>query len=219
MSSRPTLVTEEIFDYLLHNFSAEDEFLAKLKVDASLEKIPEICISAEQGRFLEFYLKSINAKYVLEIGSLAGYSAITMARALPEGGKVIALEIFKKNADFIRNKVKEAGLEDKIEVINEDAAKFLKNYKPDFEFDFVFIDADKKNYSNYMEMTYPLLRKGGVICGDNALGFGHIAEKDPKSEPGNVKAIQAFNQNMKNHKGLFTTLVTMGDGMCMGIKL
>jgi predicted O-methyltransferase YrrM len=150
MSSRPTLVTEEIFDYLLHNFSAEDEFLAKLKVDASLEKIPEICISAEQGRFLEFYLKSINAKYVLEIGSLAGYSAITMARALPEGGKVIALEIFKKNADFIRNKVKEAGLEDKIEVINEDAAKFLKNYKPDFEFDFVFIDADKKNYSNYI---------------------------------------------------------------------
>jgi len=219
MSSRPTLVTEEIFDYLLHNFSAEDEFLAKLKVDASLEKIPEICISAEQGRFLEFYLKSINAKYVLEIGSLAGYSAITMARALPEGGKVIALEIFKKNAYFIRNKVKEAGLEDKIEVINEDAAKFLKNYKPDFEFDFVFIDADKKNYSNYMEMTYPLLRKGGVICGDNALGFGHIAEKDPKSEPGNVKAIQTFNQNMKNHKGLFTTLVTMGDGMCMGIKL
>lgn len=219
MSSRPTLVTEEIFDYLLHNFSAEDEFLAKLKVDASLEKIPEICISAEQGRFLEFYLKSINAKYILEIGSLAGYSAITMARALPEGGKVIALEIFKKNADFIRNKVKEAGLEDKIEVINEDAAKFLKNYKPDFEFDFVFIDADKKNYSNYMEMTYPMLRKGGVICGDNALGFGHIAEKDPKSEPGNVKAIQTFNQNMKNHKGLFTTLVTMGDGMCMGIKL
>lgn len=219
MSSRPTLITEEIFDYLLDNFSAEDEFLAKLKVDASLEKIPEICISAEQGRFLEFYLKSINAKYVLEIGSLAGYSAITMARALPEGGKVIALEIFKKNADFIRNKVKEAGLEDKIEVINEDASSFLKTYKPDFEFDFVFIDADKKNYSKYMEMTYPMVRKGGVICGDNALGFGHIAEKDPKSEPGNVKAIQSFNQNMKNHKGLFTTLVTMGDGMCMGIKL
>lgn len=219
MSSRPTQITNEIFEYLLDNFSAEDDFLAKLKVDATKENIPEICISAEQGRFLEFYLKSINAKYVLEIGSLAGYSAITMARALPEGGKVIALEIFKKNADFIRNKVKEAGLEDKIEVINEDAAKFLKTYKPEFEFDFVFIDADKKNYSNYMEMTFPLVRKGGVICGDNALGFGHIAEKDPKSEPGNVKAIQKFNQNMKNHTGLFTTLVTMGDGMCMGIKL
>ncbi|MFY8160016.1 MAG: O-methyltransferase [Candidatus Kapaibacteriota bacterium] len=219
MSAQPTLITEEIFNYLIDNFSAEDEFLTKLKSDATAEKIPEICISPEQGRFLQFYLKSINAKYVLEIGSLAGYSAITMARALPEDGKVIALEIFKKNADFIREKAKEAGLEHKIEVINEDASKFLKDYKPDFEFDFVFIDADKKNYSKYMELTYPMVRKGGVICGDNALGFGHIAEKDPKSEPGNVKAIQAFNQNMKNHTGLFSCLVTMGDGMCMGIKL
>ena len=107
-----------------------------------------------------------------------------------------------KNAVFIRKTSMEA----------------VKDFK-DESLDFVFIDADKKNYSKYMELTYPMLRKGGVICGDNALGFGHIAEKDPKSEPGNVKAIQTFNQNMKNHAGLFSCLVTMGDGMCMGIKI
>lgn len=218
MSSRPTLVTDEIFDYLLENFSSEDEFLDKLKKDAAAVNIPEICISAEQGKFLQFFLKSINAKYVLEIGSLAGYSAITMARALPKDGKLVAIELNQKNADFIKEKAKEAGLENVIEVVCANAAEFLATYKPDFEFDFVFIDADKRNYSNYLNFTAPLIRKGGVIAGDNALGFGHIAEKDPKSEPGNVKAIQQFNKDLNAHPDFFTCLVTMGDGMAMGLK-
>ena len=219
MSNRPTFITDEIFGYLKDNFSAEDEFLKQLNKDAAAEGIPEICISPEQGKFVQFFLRSIRAKYVLEIGGLAGYSAITMARALPEDGKVVTLEIFKKNADFIREKAKEAGLEHKIEVINEDASKFLKTYKPDFEFDFVFIDADKKNYGKYFDLTTPLIRKGGVLAGDNALGFGHIAEKDPKSEPGNVKALQNFNKLISNDPRYFACLVTVGDGMAMGVKI
>lgn len=218
MSAYPTIISQDIFDYLLKNFSSEDDFLRNLKQDAIAEKIPEICISAEQGKFLQFFLKSINAKYVLEIGSLFGYSAITMARALPEDGKLIALEVSEKHANFIRQAVKKAGLEHKIQVECADALSFLQTYKPEFNFDFVFIDADKKNYSNYLDLTYPMLRKGGIVAGDNALGFGKIADENPKNEPGNVKAIQAFNQKMKEHNNLFTCLVTMGDGMCMGIK-
>ncbi len=219
MSARPTLITEEINQYILERFNSEDEFLRNLKEKAIAEGIPEICISGDQGKFLQFFLRSINAKYVLEIGSLFGYSAIIMARALPEDGKVICLEIFKKNADFIRDIIKGTEFENKIEVINDDASKFLRDYKPNFELDFVFIDADKKNYSKYMELTAPLLRKGGVVCGDNALGFGYIAETDPKSEPGNIKAIQAFNDNLRNSPQFFSALVTMGDGMAMGVKL
>lgn len=193
--------------------------LAQLKTDAAAENIPEICISPDQGKFLQFFLKAVNAKYVLEIGSLAGYSAITMARALPEDGKVIAVEIFKKNADFISRKVREAGLENKVEVVNMDAVEFLKSFKPDYELDFVFIDADKANYSRYMEMTYPLLKKGGILCADNALAFGKIAEENPSSEPGNVKALQRFNQNLKNSADYFSCLATIGDGMAFGLKL
>jgi len=218
MSSKYTPVTEEINEYVVAKFSAEDEFLKQLKIDATADGIPEICIAPDQGRFIQFLLQSINAKYVLEIGSLAGYSAITMARVLQPGGKLIALEIFKKNAEFIENQVAKAGLSDVIEVVCDDAVNFLKNYKPDFQFDFVFIDADKKSYSKYLELCTPMIRKGGIICGDNALGFGHIAEKEPKSEPGNVKAIQRFNDLLSNHQEYFSTLVTMGDGMAMGIK-
>lgn len=219
MSSSPTQVTEEIYQYLRKNFSSEDDFLRQLKQEAKEAGIPEICISEEQGKFLQVFLKSINAKYVLEIGSLAGYSAITMARALPEGGKVIAVEIFDKNARFIEQMAEKAGLADKIEVINADAKDFLAGWKPEYELDFVFVDADKKGYKTYFELTTPLIRKGGVFAADNALGFGHIAEPNPKSEPGNVKAIQELNQILKNSPLYDSCLVTVGDGMAMGIKL
>lgn len=219
MSSRPTEITSDIYNYLLNNFSAEDKLLAELKKDASKQGIPEICISAEQGRFLQFYLKSINAKYVLEIGSLAGYSAIVMARALPKDGKLIAVEINPKNAEFIKLQAEKAGLSDVIEVINADAQCFVKEFKPGFELDFVFIDADKRAYHKYFDYTSPLLRKGGVICADNALAFGMIAQEDPESEPKNVNALKRYNEKVVKDSNFFTTLVTMGDGMAMSIKL
>lgn len=219
MSSRPTEITQDIYNYLVENFSAEDEFLLNLKKEATEAGIPEICISPEQGNFLQFYLKSINAKNVLEIGSLAGYSAIVMARALPEDGKLIAVELNPKNAEFIEKQVEKAGLSHIIEVVNQDAQKFVKEFKPDYELDFVFIDADKRAYHKYFEHTAPLLRKGGVICADNALAFGMIAQNDPESEPKNVNALKRYNKMVRENKDFFSTLVTMGDGMAMSVKL
>lgn len=219
MSSRPTEITQDIYNYLLENFSAEDEFLLNLKKEATEAGIPEICISPEQGNFLQFYLKSINAKNVLEIGSLAGYSAIVMARALPKDGKLIAVELNPKNAEFIEKQVEKAGLSHIIEVVNQDAQKFVKEFKPDYELDFVFIDADKRAYHKYFEHTAPLLRKGGVICADNALAFGMIAQNDPESEPKNVNALKRYNIMVRENKDFFSTLVTMGDGMAMSVKL
>ncbi|TNE35284.1 O-methyltransferase [bacterium] len=219
MSSSPTQVTEEIYQYLRKNFSSEDDFLKNLKKEANEAGIPEICISEEQGKFLQVLLKSIRAKYVLEIGSLAGYSAITMARALPEDGKLVAVEISSKNAEFIEQKALDAGLSHKIEVVNADAKDFLGGWQPDFKLDFVFVDADKKGYKTYFELCTPLIRKGGIFAADNALGFGHIAEENPKSEPGNVKAIQDLNQTLKNSPLYESCLVTVGDGMAMGLKL
>lgn len=219
MSSQPTQVTPEIFEYLKTNFSSEDDFLLNLKKEATQAGIPEICISPEQGKFLQFFLKSINAKYVLEVGSLAGYSAITMARALPEDGKLIALEIHPKNAEFIRQKAKEAGLDHIIEVINADAQKYLRDNTFDFELDFVFIDADKKGYIKYLNYTTPMLRTGGIVCADNSLAFGLLTQEgDLGKDENSVKAIRSFNQDFKNDDRYFTSLVTMGDGMLMGIK-
>lgn len=218
MSARPTEITDNIYSYLLERFSGEDEFLTQLNKEAEAEGFPPIHISPDQSRFLLFFLKAIGAKNVMEIGSLAGYSAISMARALPEGSKVTALEKFKKNCDFIRRKVSEAGLDDKIEVVDGDARDFLKGYSPESPLDFVFIDADKRSYKHYVEKLTPHIRQGGIICADNALAFGHIASEAPEEERKNVQAIREFNDWMVANPAYDCTLVTMGDGMLMAVK-
>lgn len=207
MSLTPTQVTDTIAEYLAEKFNSEDAFLEQLQHDAAAEGIPPISIGGIQGAFLQVLLRAMNAKYVLEIGSLAGYSALTMAKVLPEGGKVVCMEFNPDFAAFIRRKADEAGLGGKIEVHTGDAKETLRGYAPDFEFDFVFIDADKPGYTEYLSLTYPLVRKGGIIAGDNALAWGYVADEEPSFEPETVWGIQNFNQALSQHPGILACLV------------
>lgn len=218
MPVKATFLNEKLAHYIEENFSAEDDFLNNLCKEAAENDIPDICIGGAQGAFLQLFLRSMNAKYVLEIGSLAGYSAITMARALPDDGKVVCLELNPKFCDFIRRKAKEAGLDHKIEVHQGNAVTFLESFKPDFSFDFIFVDADKPNYSKYLELALPMLRSGGVIAGDNALAWGYVADKDSEYEPMNVSGIQNFNKTVAEHPELVSCMIPVGDGMVMGLK-
>lgn len=218
MAVKATYLNHELAQYIEDNFSAEDAFLTALNRDAAANSIPDICIGGAQGAFLQLFLKAMNARYVLEIGSLAGYSAITMARALPENGKVICLELNADFCAFIRRKAEEAGLQDKIIVFEGNAAAFLEEYHPDFSFDFIFIDADKPQYLKYLELSLPLLRKGGVIAGDNALAWGYVADTEPTYEPHNVLGIQQFNKAIAAHPDLQSCFLPVGDGMVMGLK-
>lgn len=218
MAVKATYLTAELAQYIEENFSSEDAFLTQLNRDAAANSIPDICIGGAQGAFLQLFLKAMNARYVLEIGSLAGYSAITMARGLPDGGKVICLELNPAFCEFIRTKAQEAGLSDKITVYEGNAAEFLLKYTPDFMFDFVFIDADKPQYLKYLELSMPLLRAGGVIAGDNALAWGYVADSEPEFEPHNVKGIQQFNRAIADHPALTSCFLPVGDGMVMGLK-
>ena len=222
MSSTSTQLTEGINAYITELFSEEDDFLRRLNKDAEAAGIPDISIAPEQTGFLQFLLKAIGAKHVIEVGSLAGYSAIAMARALPPLGRLVACEIDPIHAAFIRRKIVEAGLEEVIAVLQgpalETLPEYLKHVKPG-EIDAVFIDADKPNYSNYFDLLYPYVRKGGVIIGDNALGFGYIDQEEPEYEPNNVQSLRAFNALISSHPELQSTLVPLGDGMVMGLKL
>lgn len=218
MPVKATFLNDKLAHYIEDNFSSEDEFLANLCVEAAANNIPDICIGGAQGAFLQLFLRTMNAKYVLEIGSLAGYSAITMARALPDDGKVVCLELSAKFCDFIRKKAEEAGISHKIEVHEGNAASFLQSYKPGFNFDFIFIDADKPKYTKYLEQTLPLLRSGGVIAGDNALAWGYVADDEPTFEPLNIRGIQQFNKAVAEHPDLTSCMIPVGDGMVMGLK-
>lgn len=218
MSVETTQIDDSLQKYIRDNFSGEDQFLSDLRKEANDAEIPAINISPEQITFLQSIICASNVKLILEFGTLAGYSAIGMARALPENGKLITLELNKKHYNFAKQKVHESGLSNKIEVINEKGLDFLKRYKFDNEIDLVFADADKSNYINYLDITLPKLRKGGIFIADNAFAFGNIAKDVPDRNPDSVQALKEFNQYMINHKDLITSIVPLGDGMIIGVK-
>lgn len=220
MSVQPTLIGREISGYITSMFSCEDEFLGRLRLEAAANGIPEICISPEQGLFLQFLIKAANIKSILEIGSLAGYSAITMARALPEDGKVTALEIELEYAHFIKRKAEEAGLSGKIEVVNIDAHKYIESIRESGrQFDLIFLDADKKNYTDYFIKCSNLLRKGGIFAADNAFAFGEILTEYPENDNEEVEAIRKFNAYIRKRNDYTSCIVPVGDGLVLAVKL
>ncbi len=218
MANNITAVTPAIAEYLTTLFSAEDNFLKGLRQEALEQDIPEIHISSEQGAFLQLILRAMNARTIVEIGSLAGYSAMIMARALPEGGVIHCLELNLDYCDFIRRKAHQAGLQDRVQVHCGAALDVIPTLKLEQGVDFVFIDADKPNYLNYFNAMLPLVREGGIICADNTLAWGEIANPETEFEPHNVRALQEYNRVVASHPDVQCSLVPLGDGMTLALK-
>lgn len=222
MSTRSTFLTDELNDYITERFSSETPALSQLNLEAEAAGIPAISISPEQTSFLQVMLRAIGARNVLEIGSLAGYSAIAMSAALGHDGHVYACEFLPAHAEFIRNKVSQLGLVDRITVLEGAALETVANLftSKEIVLDAVFIDADKPNYSAYLDLVLPHVRIGGLIIGDNALAWGEVARSATTTfEPHNVQALDAFNTRMSTHPQLLSTLVPLGDGMVVGIRV
>ena len=156
-------------DYISHTFAPEDEALSEARAQAIREGLPEISISPSQGKLLQLLARLAGARRILEIGTLGGYSAIWLARALPQGGRLITLELDAHHAQVARDNIERAGLSHVIEVRVAAAADSLAQMSGEEPFDVVFIDADKDGYPAYLELSLPLLRPGGLLLGDNTL--------------------------------------------------
>lgn len=225
MSYQRTPITPELDEYISQKFSADDDFLSALRRQAIMLKIPDISISPDQAKFIQFLLRSINAKYVLEIGTLAGYSAIAMARVLPKDGKLITIESNNLHYKYACEKIREDELDSIIQVHYGLAIDYLRDFKPDYQLDFVFMDADKKNLSKYLDICTPLLRKGGIVAVDNAFALGNLTVENPefdeihKHRIHDVIAVREFNEYFRNHPAYDTCMLTIGDGLIMGVKL
>jgi predicted O-methyltransferase YrrM len=181
--------------------------------------IPQINITGYQANFLQFLIKLIDAKNILEIGTLAGYSAISMALAGNNYEKIITIEKNKEYYNYAKKKINEAKLNDTIEIINADAKKFFLKYYCQKKIDLVFIDADKSNYNKYLELITPLLRKGGLCVFDNAFAFGFLLDSAPEKNEDSVKSILNFHKKLLSRTDYFTTIVPIGDGMLLSAKL
>ncbi|HEY3874758.1 MAG TPA: O-methyltransferase [Candidatus Kapabacteria bacterium] len=215
-----TPLTEETYEYIVKHFaSGERTLLERMSVRAKAAEIPMIHISDDQAKFIAFFLKAVKAKKALDVGTLFGYSAAIMARAMGTDSEVTTLENKDKHAAVAKENFDTLRLRNVVIKIGPalESMKLMRRGT----FDFVLIDADKPNYSAYLTEAIRLVKPGGVIAGDNALAWGKIAGTVPKgdSDAASVTAIRGFNEAFANHKHLFGTLIPVGDGMTMGVTI
>jgi caffeoyl-CoA O-methyltransferase len=214
MSDISTPVPVEYFHYLAAHTVQEDDFLRDLKREARRSGIPPIWIAPEQGSFMQLLLKIVRAREVIEIGTLAGYSAIWMARALPPGGHLRTIESSDQHADLAEQWIAKSDVKDCIRLFRGRGAAIL----PDFETnsaDAAFIDADKEGYPVYLGEALRIVRPGGIIMADNAFGFGKLLEDN---HPG-AAIMRDFNGIISREKRLQSIIVPLGDGLWVGLKL
>ena len=216
MSENATLVTQKHFDYLAERTVAEDTFLKELKEAARQEGIPAIWINPAQASFLQILLRLRGARDVVEVGTLAGYSAIVMARALPKDGTVRSIELLDKHAAFAEEWISRSDVAGRVEVLRGAGADVLATL-PDESADAAFLDADKGGYPVYLEHCMRILRPGGLMMADNAFAFGQLFDETPSD--GEVGAVRAFNDIIAKQHGLQSVIVPMGDGCWVGVKV
>lgn len=194
-------------DYISQLFQHDDDVLQSVEQSIREHDMPEHSISPNQGKFLQLMAGLVNAKNILEIGSLGGYSTICLGRVLPEDGKLISLEANPHFAKVARLNIQNAGLSHKVNIITGPALDELNRLNDDksFLFDFVFIDADKPNYSNYLKAVVPLTRKGGLIIADNVVREGKVL--NPNSSDEKVKGVREFNKVLASNRHLSSTII------------
>ena len=201
-------------DYIVGLFGAEDQLLASLREEADRTGLPPIAISADEGRLLQVLLTSIGARRVLEVGTLGGYSAICMARALPPHGQVLSIEIDRNHARFADRYIERAGLTGRIEVRVGRALDVLPSLDGE-RFDAIFLDADKEPLPTYFEWAVRLVRPGGLIIGDNALWGGRVYESDENDDK--TKGVREFNRRMATDPRVLSIIVPTHDGVAVAV--
>ncbi len=180
--------------YVEELFAPSDEALAAALRDTEEARLPEIQVSPAQGKLLYLLALISNARRILEIGTLGGYSTIHLARALPDGGELISLELEEEHAEVARRNIERAGLAGSVEVRVGDArASLAEMVEADAGlFDLIFIDADKEGYPEYLDHALRLSHPGTVILGDNAIRGGSVIDASDTTS----SAMREFNQKL-----------------------
>jgi caffeoyl-CoA O-methyltransferase len=195
---------EKLDSYIEGLFGGEDEALRAAVEDSKKAGLPEIQISANQGRFLRLLAELSGARRILEVGTLGGYSGIHFARALPEDGVLVTLELEEGHAGVARKSFARAGVSEKVEVRVGDAKAMMREMVEtggEEPFDLVFIDAEKEGYFEYLDLSLDLSRPGTLIIADNVVRGGDVLEE------GNM--MRAFNEKFASHGRLDGIIVPL----------
>lgn len=219
MSNKTLAVTDRIHDYLLRTTVREPAVLAELREETMRLPMARMQIAPEQGQLMGLLVELLGAKRAIEVGVFTGYSAIAVALALPDDGRLIACDVNEEWTSIARRYFGRAGVEHKIELQLRPALETLDVLLAGGQsgtFDFAFIDADKENYADYYERCLSLLRVGGLVAVDNALWSGDVA--DPEKDDAETRAIRALNQQVAADQRVTMSLLPIGDGLLLARK-
>ena len=203
-------------DYLERLTPANTGLVAEMEAYAAEHQVP--IADREVARFIEVTARSNGARRVLEIGMAIGYTALHVARALPEGGEVVTIEpsdeMIARSEDYLTR----AGLRERVTIERGYALEVIPRLKGTF--DMVFLDAVKQEYAQYLELSLPLLRAGGLVIADNLLWGGQVAgEIRSEDQTESTQALREFNQLFVRHPQLLAVVLPFGDGLGYGVKL
>jgi predicted O-methyltransferase YrrM len=210
----PDNLQDQINAYITDLYAPEDDALRWIQAEADRNGLPTISIQPFEGRLIQLLLLALGARKVVEIGALAGYSGTWIARALPPGGKMYTLELSPKHAQVSRAAYAHAGVADRVELIEGAALESLKKLSAQGPFDFVFIDADKTGYPDYLGWAVDNLRSGGMVAAHNALRHGRIVAPESDDD----RAMAVFNRLLAENPKLQSGIIGVGDGLAVGIK-
>ena len=204
------VVDSRVEQYAEDHTSPDGELFERLAAETHEKTTaPQMMVGRLEGRFLGTLVRSLRARRVLELGTFTGYSSISMALALPAGGRIVTCDVNEETTAIARRYAEEAGVADRIDYRLGPALETIAGL--DGPFDLVFIDADKPNYVNYYDATVPLLADGGLMVVDNTLWSGQVADPDDQDE--NTQAIRALNDRVLEDPRVENVLLTVRDGM------
>ena len=212
------IISPAIQQYCDDHTQPESEVLKKLTRHTFANVLQPRMLSGHfQGRLLSMFSHMIKPKYILEIGTYTGYSAICLAEGLQEGGRLITIDVNPEQEDNIHRFIEEAGMKNSIQFIVGDAYNIIKTLP--YKFDLIFIDADKPNYLKYYNQAMDCLNVGGYVIADNVLWSGKVVDEKNLLKDNDTQLLDSFNKHLHSDQRLEHILLPIRDGLMMGRKV
>jgi predicted O-methyltransferase YrrM len=206
------ITNTRIQNYCDEHTSLESDVLKNLNRDTHANVLQPRMLSGHfQGRLLSMLSKMIKPKMILEIGTYTGYSAICLAEGLAENGKLITIDVNAEQEHRVRKYIAEAGLQNQIQFIIGDALNIIKTLP--HTYDLIFIDADKPNYTNYYDLVFDKLNKGGYIIADNVLWSGKVVDEKEITKDKDTQILDTFNKKIQQDERVENILLPIRDGL------
>jgi predicted O-methyltransferase YrrM len=216
MTAQTLYLDDALYHYLQQVSLRETPLLQQLRNETQALPMARWQIAPEQGQFLALLVRLMGATRLIEVGTFTGYSALCMAQAMPDQGRLICCDLPGDYNETARRYWQQAGVTDKIDLRLAPALETLEQMEQQGQggsFDLIFIDADKANYPAYLESALRLLRVGGLALFDNTLWSGRVLEAEPESP--DTRAIQALNLALKDDPRVDLSLLPLGDGLTL----